>query len=94
MNTMSIQWSLCNRETCASVRATRALVARGILNGREHEARATGNAPLAREGSYALASFNTPPQAEARPRAVAKCLALTEGSAFVRVSATIESVGQ
>ena len=37
---------------------------------------------------------NTPPQTFRRPRADAKCLALALGRAFVRVSATISSVGQ
>ena len=37
---------------------------------------------------------NTPPQTVTSPRAVAKCFTFADGRAFVRVSATISSVGQ
>ncbi len=37
---------------------------------------------------------NTPPQAGESPRADAKCFAFVEGSAFVKISATMSSVGQ
>ena len=38
--------------------------------------------------------FNTPSQAGESPNLTAKCLTLAEGNAFVRVSATMSSVGQ
>ena len=38
--------------------------------------------------------LNTPPQTVESPRAFAKCLAFTEGNAFVSVSAVMSSVEQ
>ena len=38
--------------------------------------------------------LDTPPQALASPRDAAKCLALRDGSALVRMSAVMSSVGQ
>ena len=43
--------------------------------------------------TYGLFS-NTPPQTMINPRALAKCLAFTEGNTFVSVSAVMLSVEQ